>query len=67
LLDDFEAAPQGWNYVGGQEFPGVTGSLAPDTSVAHGGGASYRLQADFTGGGATWRLAFIYVSRPTHT
>lgn len=58
LLDDFEAAPQGWSYVGGQEFPGAKGSLARDVSVAHGGSASYRLQADFTGGGAyvgVWR------------
>jgi hypothetical protein len=52
LLDGFEAAPQGWSYVGGQEFPGAKGSLARDVSVAHGGSASYRLQADFTGGGA---------------
>lgn len=58
LLDDFEAAPQGWSYVGGQEFPGAKGLLARDVSVAHGGSASYRLQADFTGGGAyvgVWR------------
>ncbi len=26
LLDDFEAAPQGWNHVGGPEFPGAKGS-----------------------------------------
>ena len=65
LLDDFEAAPQGWSYVGGQEFPGAKGSLARDVSVAHGGSASYRLQADFTGGGAyvgVWRdLATLVV------
>ena len=58
LLDDFESAPQGWKYVGGEEFPGAKGSLARDTTVGHGHGASYRLQADFTGGGAyvgVWR------------
>lgn len=58
LLDDFETKPQHWKYVGGEEFPGAKGSLEQDTSVAHGGKASYRLQADFTGGGAyvgVWR------------
>jgi len=57
-LDDFEKAPQGWTYVGGEEFPGAKGSLALDPAVAHGGSRSYRLSADFSGGGAyvgTWR------------
>src|SRR6185436_8760388 len=51
-------APQGWNYVGGEEFPGAKGSLALDPAAAHGGSRSYRLSADFSGGGAyvgTWR------------
>lgn len=58
LLDEFEADPQGWRFVGGEEFPGAKGSLQRDTSVAHGGKGSYRLQADFSGGGAyvgVWR------------
>ena len=57
-LDDFESAPQGWKYVGGEEFPGAKGSLELDPAVAHGGKTSYRLQADFSGGGAyvgVWR------------
>lgn len=36
LLEDFEAAPQGWNYVSGHQFPGAKGSLVRDPSVAHG-------------------------------
>jgi hypothetical protein len=58
LLDDFEVAPQTWKYVGGEEFPGAKGSAARDSSTAHDGKASYRLQADFSGGGAyvgVWR------------
>jgi hypothetical protein len=57
-LDDFESAPQGWKYVGGEEFPGAKGGLTLDSAVAHGGRTSYRLDADFSGGGAyvgTWR------------
>lgn len=57
-LDDFEKDPQGWKFVGGEEFPGAKGGLAIDATVAHGGRRSYRLQGDFTGGGAyvgTWR------------
>src|SRR5262245_25282832 len=57
-LDDFEKAPQGWTFVGGEEFPGAKGSLVLDSAVAHGGKSSYRLSADFSGGGAyvgTWR------------
>jgi hypothetical protein len=58
LLDDFEKEPRGWKYVGGEEFPGARGGLATDGTVAHGGKGSYRLEADFSGGGAyvgTWR------------
>ena len=58
LLDDFEADPQGWRFVGGEEFPGARGSLERDTSVARGGKGSCKLQADFSGGGAyvgAWR------------
>jgi len=57
-LDGFETAPEGWGYIGGEEFPGAKGSLSLDAAVAHGGKRSYRLSADFTGGGAyvgTWR------------
>jgi hypothetical protein len=52
LLQDFEGQPTGWGYVGGQEFPGAKGGANVDSSVAHGGGRSYKLQADFSGGGA---------------
>jgi len=57
-LDDFEKAPEGWKYVGGEEFPGAKGALNLDAAVAHGGRSSYRLDADFGGGGAyvgSWR------------
>ncbi len=52
LLDDFEAEPRGWKFVGGEEFPGAKGSLIRDTTQSHGGKASYKLSADFRGGGA---------------
>src|SRR4030042_4351945 len=58
LLDDFENAPEGWTYIAGWEFPGAKGGLALDTTTAHSGKRSYKLQADFSGGGAyvgTWR------------
>ena len=58
LLDDFETEPKGWNYVDGREFPGAKGGLALDAAEAHGGKRSYKLQGDFTGGGAyvgVWR------------
>ena len=51
-LDDFEAEPKGWKFVGGEEFPGAKGSLARDATRAHGGKASYKLDANFEGGGA---------------
>lgn len=51
-LDDFEAEPKGWKFVGGEEFPGAKGSLQRDTSRAHAGKGSFRLDADFRGGGA---------------
>ena len=51
-LDDFEAIPQGWQYVGGEEFPGAQGSLKWDAAVAHKGKGSLRLDADFSKGGA---------------
>ena len=57
-LDDFESDPKGWTYIAGWEFPGAKGGLALDTTTAHGGTRSYKLQADFSGGGAyvgTWR------------
>ncbi len=57
-LDDFEAEPKGWKFVGGDEFPGAKGSRVRDTGRAHGGKGSYRLDADFGGGGAyvgCWR------------
>ncbi len=52
LVDDFEAEDLAWTFVGGQEFPGAEGELARDDSVSHSGGASLRLSADFSGGGA---------------
>jgi len=58
LLDDFEADPTGWKYIDGREFPGAQGSLERVSDVTHAGQGSYRLSADFTGGGAyvgTWR------------
>jgi hypothetical protein len=58
LLDDFDKEPQGWKYIGGQEFPGATGSLTFDPTTAHEGKGSFHLHGDFTGGGAyvgTWR------------
>ena len=58
LLDDFETEPKGWTYIDGREFPGAKGSLALDAADAHGGKRSYKLQADFSGGGAyvgVWR------------
>ena len=58
LLDDFETAPTEWKYIGGWEFPGAKGGLELDSAVAHSGKRSYRLDADFTGGGAyvgTWK------------
>lgn len=51
-LDDFEAASQGWEYVGGWEFTGAKGSLEWDTTTAHSGKGSLRLDADFSKGGA---------------
>jgi hypothetical protein len=58
LLDDFESDPKGWTYIAGWEFPGAKGGLTLDTTTAHAGKRSYKLQADFSGGGAyvgTWR------------
>ena len=58
LLDDFENDPKGWTYVDGREFPGAKGGLTLDATTAHGGKQSYKLAADFSGGGAyvgTWR------------
>jgi hypothetical protein len=57
-LDDFEAEPEGWRFVGGEEFPGAKGALRRDTALSHGGRASSRLDADFRGGGVyvgTWK------------
>ena len=58
LLDDFEGEPKGWTYIDGREFPGAKGGLALDAADAHGGKRSYKLTADFGGGGAyvgVWR------------
>lgn len=51
-LDDFETEPKGWKFVGGEEFPGAKGSLERDAKHAHKGNDSYRLDANFQGGGA---------------
>ena len=58
LLDDFETDSKGWTYIDGREFPGAQGGFALDAADAHGGKRSYKLQADFSGGGAyvgVWR------------
>jgi|GEM_PF-329162 len=58
LVDDFEAEPQGWKYIGGEEFPGAKGAFVQDTNVFHGGTHAMRLEADFSQGGAyigVWR------------
>ncbi|MBI5832688.1 MAG: hypothetical protein HZB16_10325 [Armatimonadetes bacterium] len=53
VLDACDQAPSPqWKYIGGQEFPGAKGGLERDTAVKHAGDSSYRLDADFTGGGA---------------
>jgi hypothetical protein len=57
-IDDCDSIPGTWKYVGGEEFPGAKGSLTIDSTVKHGGTGSFRLQGDFSGGGAyvgTWR------------
>lgn len=67
VLEDFEQAPSAWTYVGGQEFPGAKGSGSVDASVAHTGKRSYRLEADFTGGGqyvGIWRSMAVLQGRP---
>jgi len=51
-LDNFEATPEGWEYVGGWEFPGAAGSLEWDKSTAYDGKGCLRLDADFSRGGA---------------
>lgn len=51
-LDNFEKEPDGWKFVGGEEFPGATGAFARDTKVAHESKVSYRIDADFSKGGA---------------
>jgi hypothetical protein len=58
LLDDFDKEPSGWKYIGGQEFPGATGSLTIDKTTGHEGKGSYHLVGDFSGGGGyvgTWK------------
>jgi len=58
LLDDFDKEPSGWKYIGGQEFPGATGSLTMDKTTGHEGKGSYHLVGDFSGGGGyvgTWK------------
>jgi hypothetical protein len=53
LVDDFERDPGGWSYVGGWEFPGAKGAANREAAgVAHSGTHSFRLDYDFTGGGA---------------
>ena len=51
-IDDCEADPPAWKFVGGEEFPGAKGSMARDPGQHAGGRASLRLDADFRGGGA---------------
>jgi hypothetical protein len=67
VLDDFEQNPATWKYVGGQEYPGAKGGVSVDSSVAHGGKRSYRLEGDFSGGGAyvgIWRNLGVLQGRP---
>lgn len=67
VLDDFEQNPATWKFVGGQEFPGAKGGVFLDADVAHGGRRSYRLEADFTAGGAyvgIWRNLGVLQGRP---
>ncbi|HEX4123121.1 MAG TPA: glycoside hydrolase family 16 protein [Tepidisphaeraceae bacterium] len=57
-IDDFEKDMAGWDYANGAEFPGAKGSLALDTTRAHTGHGSLRLETDLTGGGlytGAWR------------
>jgi len=57
LITDFERDPEGWTFNLGWEFAGAKGCLNLDTAQAHRGKRSYRLEGDFTGGGAyvgTW-------------
>jgi hypothetical protein len=67
VLDDFEQNPSNWKFIGGEEFPGAKGGVTLDSSVAHGGKRSYRLEADFSGGGAyigLWRDLQVLKGRP---
>jgi len=52
VLQDFTQSPlKGMKYIGGEEFRGAKGSSAVDPTVLHGGHRSYKLEADFRGGG----------------
>jgi serine/threonine protein kinase len=67
VLDDFEQNPATWKYVGGNEFPGAKGGVFLDSTVAHGGKRSYRLEGDFSGGGSyigIWRNLGVLQGRP---
>jgi hypothetical protein len=52
LVDDLERDADGWEYVGGWEFPGAKGAAARDAGAAKVGHYAYRLDYDFIGGGA---------------
>jgi hypothetical protein len=57
-LDDFESGSAGWDFASGAEFPGSKGSMTLDSTQAHSGKNSLRLEGDFTGGGmyvGCWR------------
>jgi hypothetical protein len=67
VLDDFEQNPASWKYIGGQEFPGATGSVTLDSAVAHRGKRSFRLEGDFKDGGryvGIWRDLAVLQGRP---
>ena len=51
-IENFERELKGWKYVGGEEFPGSKGAFGVERLNPHGGTAAYRLDADFSGGGA---------------
>lgn len=56
-IADFEREAKDWEYVGGWEFPGAAGSSGRDAGIVRSGNHAYRLDYDFSGGGAyvgTW-------------
>lgn len=50
-LGSFANRLDGWEYYGGFEFPGATGSLTRTGEAGHGGAGAARLSGDFSAGG----------------